>query len=125
MRGFKTWNEMTSEEKGALLKRLDNSRVPQINKFNRREGRKRAMRRYRYGMIAEEYEYLWEKQDGKCAICKEKFEGTVDVIDHDHSTGRIRGLLCRKCNLLIGIIENYFPSFLSIFEEIKKYLTLS
>ena len=43
-------------------------------------------------------------QDNRCGICRKEF--TVKKfaihIDHNHSTGKIRGLLCRKCNLLLG-----------------------
>jgi hypothetical protein len=49
---------------------------------------------------------IWIKAQPKyCAICKRI--GTELVIDHDHSTGRLRGMLCRYCNRLAGIIEHY------------------
>ena len=40
-------------------------------------------------------------QDGKCAICTKPFPGRI-AIDHDHRTGRVRGLLCTSCNTGIG-----------------------
>lgn len=49
-----------------------------------------------------------KRQAGKCAICErvpDGSRGTKDRrlhVDHDHSTGRIRDLLCQSCNLLIG-----------------------
>lgn len=45
-----------------------------------------------------------EKQGGKCALCKEK--PAVPCLDHCHSTGVNRGVLCRGCNALLGKIEN-------------------
>ena len=41
-------------------------------------------------------------QDGRCAICERLPEDEVLRVDHDHSTGKIRGLLCRHCNLALG-----------------------
>ena len=41
-------------------------------------------------------------QDGLCAICERHPEDGVLRVDHDHSTGKIRGLLCRHCNLALG-----------------------
>jgi hypothetical protein len=62
----------------------------------------------RYGISSVEYNQLWKKQKGVCAICKRpetiKRKGKVRklCIDHCHATGVIRKLLCAKCNLLIG-----------------------
>lgn len=60
--------------------------------------------RNRYGMTVEDYERLFEKQNGCCAICRihrDKLNRALDV-DHDHKTGEIRGLLCKKCNVALG-----------------------
>ena len=43
-------------------------------------------------------------QDGKCDICME-YIGDKLVVDHNHQTGKVRGLLCNKCNLTIGMIN--------------------
>jgi hypothetical protein len=53
----------------------------------------------RYGLSKEAYSALLDKQDGKCAICREEIALHVD---HDHATGDVRGLLCRACNNGIG-----------------------
>lgn len=56
-----------------------------------------------YGLTPEQYDALLQQQDGVCAICREKCRtGQRLSVDHDHATGRIRGLLCRNCNLGIG-----------------------
>ncbi len=46
------------------------------------------------------YNYLYKKQDGKCAICKTHKEKLY--VDHDHETDNIRGLVCHECNVALG-----------------------
>jgi hypothetical protein len=58
-----------------------------------------------YGITTEQYEALLSAQDGVCAICKENGEdrGAKSLaVDHCHTTGRVRGLLCRRCNAGLG-----------------------
>jgi hypothetical protein len=57
----------------------------------------------RYGLTREEHAALVEEQGGKCLICDKP---KPLVVDHDHNTGRVRGLLCRKCNVAIGMLED-------------------
>lgn len=60
-------------------------------------------RKYNYGMVEKEYDNLVEKQGGVCAICKGicSMRGKLSV-DHSHSTGKVRGLLCAACNAGLG-----------------------
>ena len=66
----------------------------------------------RYGITLEKYDYMLESQNGVCAACDRpethKLNGVVIrlAVDHDHKTGKVRGLLCRKCNLIIGMAED-------------------
>lgn len=53
-----------------------------------------------YGLAKEQYQALRESSGGKCAICSGV---SRIVIDHDHKTGRIRGMLCGKCNSGLGM----------------------
>jgi hypothetical protein len=57
-----------------------------------------------FGMTPEEYDALLKKQGGCCAICGSTDPSPWDwfCIDHDHETGRVRGLLCLACNVCIG-----------------------
>lgn len=59
----------------------------------------------KYGLTIEQYEFLVEKQNGVCAICKK--EDTIGrlSVDHCHKTGKIRGLLCRNCNSMLGLAK--------------------
>jgi hypothetical protein len=72
---------------------------------NRRRQREIQLRR-RFGISTEKYEELLLKQSGVCAICKklEELDRSL-AVDHDHKTGRIRGLLCTKCNTAIGLLN--------------------
>lgn len=77
----------------------------------------------KYGISLKELEELYEQQDSSCAICKKSEEelGSRLHLDHCHSTGRIRGLLCGNCNKAIGLLSddidrinsaaNYLSSF--------------
>lgn len=67
----------------------------------RREYKRRYDLRTRYGISPEEYDSLLDSQQGKCPICELPLRGTAQV-DHDHESGRVRGLLCVTCNLGIG-----------------------
>ena len=54
-----------------------------------------------YGMTLEDRDKMIEAQENKCAICGVEFTKTP-CVDHDHATGKIRGLLCRKHNVMLG-----------------------
>ncbi len=58
---------------------------------------------YRYGLTQAEYQALRKKQGGKCSICGKK-QWKLRV-DHDHKTGKVRGLLCEHCNKMLGLPE--------------------
>lgn len=49
---------------------------------------------------------LLEEQGGLCAICLEPIKAGEEVLDHDHKTGQVRGVLHRGCNAMLGHIEN-------------------
>lgn len=59
-----------------------------------------------YGITLERYEAMLAAQDGRCAICRVRFDSLtykgVASVDHCHDTGRVRELLCRNCNNGLG-----------------------
>lgn len=60
-----------------------------------------------YNLSYEDWLKIWENQDGKCAICKIAFLTQSDAyVDHDHKTGEIRSLLCKKCNFGLGMFDD-------------------
>lgn len=104
-----------------------------IDKYNhkhylRYKNRKRILYlRTRYNLSLNEYQKLLKKQNGVCAICKEKeisiFKGTIRMlaVDHDHRTGKVRGLLCGHCNHGLG----NFKDNIKLFKNAIKYLNRS
>ena len=59
----------------------------------------------KFGMTIEDYNNMFEAQNGKCKICGNNHTNTMDI-DHDHTTGVIRGLLCRQCNQMLGLSKD-------------------
>lgn len=58
-----------------------------------------------YGLTPEQYDALMEHQGGCCAICEGKRRYRLNV-DHDHTTGLVRGLLCRRCNKFLRDVQD-------------------
>lgn len=62
----------------------------------------------KYGISIRGYNDLFDLQEGKCAVCgthQSVLSGKL-VIDHDHTTGKLRGLLCTTCNTAIGMLKD-------------------
>src|SRR5689334_8320610 len=72
--------------------------------------------RHKFGVAINESDILLA-QNGKCAICLAEFGDKLKPqLDHSHATGKIRGLLCRNCNLGIGLFRDN-PEFLNSARE--------
>ncbi len=74
----------------------------------------------KYGVDLAAYEKMLSNQKGKCAICGKEQERAFDV-DHDHKTGRVRGLLCSNCNRMLGHAQDNPQKLIAA----SKYLELS
>lgn len=64
-----------------------------------------------YGLSRADIEAMHEQQDGRCAICRKRPpEGAVGhkrlAVDHNHETGKARGLLCFSCNTALGHLKD-------------------
>jgi len=88
----------------------------QIKAYNEKDKWKRI--KQRYGLSKEDYFKLLDKQNGVCAICKVKKEGTLHI-DHNHKTGVVRGLLCSNCNMDLGIMKDNIYSLDNAIEYLK------
>lgn len=75
----------------------------QRSKSGLRERSKLSM----YGLTPEDYYSLLDKQGGACAICRGQCKtGKKLAVDHDHETGKVRGLLCTRCNVALGMFQD-------------------
>ena len=90
-----------------------------------KERARKNMYKYLYGITLKQYGDILEQQHGVCAICKELPKGrkghrTALVPDHNHETGKIRALLCHKCNVMLGKIENNIVLTYKMLEYLNK-----
>jgi uncharacterized C2H2 Zn-finger protein len=63
----------------------------------------------KYGITRDDYRDSWYRQNGVCAVCKQPERTARNhllSVDHDHETGRFRGLLCSHCNRAIGLLQD-------------------
>lgn len=79
----------------------DKVKAKRRRSYTKEKGRK-YNRRTVYGIEPREYQEMLTRQHEKCAICE---RAVRLVIDHDHATGQVRGLLCYRCNCLVGMVE--------------------
>lgn len=93
---------------------------------NNKDKRKNGMLLWRFNITLEEYQVLFEAQGGVCKICnnpetakKNKSEELrMLAVDHDHDTGKVRGLLCSRCNTQLG----HYEKTKSRAQEFENYL---
>jgi hypothetical protein len=86
----------------------------ELNKKNRQyhanhiEEIKNSRKQHLYNITQEQYNELFYKQNGNCAICGKNQSELKKVlsVDHNHITGKVRGLLCSKCNFGIGNLND-------------------
>lgn len=78
-----------------------------------------------YGLSRKEYTNLLEQVNYSCECCGIKFDNSVGKtkchVDHDHQTGKIRGLLCNNCNLGIGSLGDNITSLENALKYLKKH----
>lgn len=89
----------------------------------------------KYGMSMEELEAMLYRQEQRCAICRRLWEDCVSVkrsryearflhylcVDHDHTTGKVRGLLCNGCNTAIGMFGESQERFQAAAEYLAQH----
>ncbi len=71
-----------------------------------RLARHRAKLKKKYGITLEQYEAMFDEQKGVCYICKNESLNRRLSVDHCHKTGKIRRLLCDKCNMTLGLVND-------------------
>ncbi len=92
------------EDKKERARALHRKHVSENRELMRAYDRKHSLKAA-YGMTIEDYDSMLRQQGGACAICRREpstGNGKVLHVDHDHATGRVRGLLCTNCNTGLG-----------------------
>jgi hypothetical protein len=101
----KAWAQANRDKLNAYHREYHAKRKSDATYQNyRRKSYKTSRRKAKYGLPKGGFELLVELQQGRCAICQGQFDLRLRV-DHCHSTGRIRGLLCANCNSGIGLLQ--------------------
>ncbi len=81
----------------------------------------------RYNLSLDSYKLLFKQQGGVCAICGNaetvKLRGVIKklAVDHNHITGKVRGLLCNHCNRGLGCMKDDVLIFKNAIKYLKKY----
>jgi hypothetical protein len=97
-----TWLSKPANYKRQQRNWLANGRDPD----KKRRRRDRQLQRL-YGITLEHWETLFREQQGCCAICRRKKRL---LTDHNHKTGKFRGLICYPCNSAIGLLGDTIPN---------------
>jgi len=114
-------NRWTNNSQGEKVKRKSYYKANK-EKFQHRNFKNSILKKY--GLSLEKYNQMLADQNNQCAICKNEFElekntsniNKLPCVDHCHQTNKVRALLCRRCNIVLGIIESGF------IDKAKKYL---
>ena len=103
----------------SACKECEKERVKFRHKENPERTKNNDLKRL-YGITLDEHTKMFEEQNGVCAICKGDGDGKWKklCVDHDHETGKVRQLLCRNCNMVLGQVGDN----INLLEEMIKYL---
>lgn len=97
-----------------------------LGKANKRKAHRRGyMIKRLYGITIEQYMEILEAQDKSCAICHKPAGISVTgrpnlYVDHNHTTNVVRGLLCPRCNMFVGFMDE--PDFREKFARAEAYV---
>lgn len=102
----------------------------QQKNYTPEKGRDKNLRHF-YGISLNEYNEMLEKQNNKCMTCGTTEPGgrksgrgggaDVFVVDHDHETGKVRGLLCYNCNRTLGLLGENTQTLQSMIEYLNTH----
>jgi hypothetical protein len=112
--------------KKCLMAKTAEKRKDPIHKELWKEYGRRSLLKKRYGITADQYDQMEQDQEGVCAICKVKTNGGRNTnsrlaVDHNHTTGVVRGLLCSMCNQGIGMFKEDAEIMLTAITYLKSY----
>lgn len=76
-----------------------------------------------FGLTVDDYQAMFEKQGGRCAICgKHQTEmGRRLYVDHNHTTGKVRALLCQHCNTALGFVDDNEGTLQKMIDYLRRH----
>lgn len=74
-----------------------------------------------YGITLEAYNSILESQNGLCAICDRTLISKSSAVDHEHLTGKVRGILCSSCNRALGLLRDSDSLLLKAISYLRKH----
>jgi len=100
--------------------------IPQEQKSREWHSKRHYYLKYKYGITEQQYDDMFNAQGSKCAICgstetKDKKRHRL-VVDHDHATGAVRGLLCSSCNKALGLFSDSIETMYSAIKYLKNVI---
>jgi 5-methylcytosine-specific restriction endonuclease McrA len=75
----------------------------------------------RYGISLDALRDLIDESNGTCHICGQTDVGKELAVDHDHQTGAVRGLLCQRCNIMIGMALESTATLLAAIAYLERH----
>lgn len=109
------------EKKSELLAKNRAWRIKNKDRFTELNVKNHLKRKY--GITIERYNEMVVNQNGMCEICRktpEQIKRKLDV-DHNHSNGKVRALLCPRCNCALGHVNDDIELLQKMIDYIKKY----
>jgi hypothetical protein len=83
--------------------------------------RKNKVLKQKFDITIEDYDTMMLRQNGVCAICGQEDTQFALGVDHNHTTGRVRGLLCNPCNRALGLLKESTKNMYAMIDYINQY----
>lgn len=94
-------NPVSPEKRREYVRRYKERHPERVKQQERRQSLKS-----KFGMTVEQYDGMLAEQGGVCAICESAPTKRALAVDHDHTDGSVRGLLCSSCNTALGLLSD-------------------
>lgn len=116
---YLNWRLKNKENKKLYDQKYRTENKERKKEYHNSEIAKDSKLKRTYGISLNEYESMLDEQNGVCYICFEK-DSVKLAVDHNHKTGEVRKLLCKKCNTAIGLLREDTK----IIENVLNYIKL-
>lgn len=118
----KKWYQKNREKRMAQTNLWRKNNPEKAKSYRTPEKTKTYMLEVRHGITLDQFNQMFISQNGRCGICSRPFKDNKDTcVDHDHSTGRIRELLCFNCNTTLGKFEDSTTLVESVLTYLRKW----